>query len=228
MDWVAEYTVGLMVAAVTGEAPVDRPAVTKLATGSQMTVALKGRLIGIVGLGRVGQTVARRLRVTGVTCNYSERRTATPGIVDELGLRRQSLDRILTISDLVTFHVPAGPTAQPLVQARELRMFQPGAWLVNTGDSAVIDTNSLADALDRGFLQGAALDYEFGTTRSFTTPGLASECPEAHASAVRFALENLHRFERGEPPRSRVEILDLPPAGETSYWSSVMYPRSRS
>lgn len=121
---------------------------------------LKGRTLGIWGLGRIGYEVARRaaafdMRV--IYCDVIRRDDAER----ELGVLRVSAEQLLTESDFVTLHVPGGPQTKHLIGEAELAMMKPTAFLINCSRGGVVDEEALAKAIRLGELAGAALDvYE--------------------------------------------------------------------
>ncbi len=113
--------------------------------------------LGIVGVGRIGQAVARRAR------GFEMRLLGVDPVVDDvtfraLGVRRTTLAEVLQESDYVTLHVPLEPGTRHLIGAPELRLMQRSAILVNTSRGPVVDEIALAEALRSGRLAGAGLD----------------------------------------------------------------------
>ena len=241
---VAEFAVALMVAAAPGSTPpADRAAVVRALSGAAPMSALRGKKIGIIGLGRVGESVATRLKPLGATVSYADIRTApqsAAGGAAALQLRRVTLDRLLATSDIVTVHVPWGPTASPVLRARELGLMAPGSALVCTSDPRVIDLAALARALSAGAPGRAALDIRPSESagqeeldrlarapNAVITRGLASASIDLDTAAADYALANVERLIAGRPPESLVEVLGFPKAGDPAFWSSIMYPRRR-
>jgi len=119
---------------------------------------LHGATLGIVGMGRIGQAVARRARGFGMDLLYCSRRRLPSDIEDELGVRSVGLDELLRRSDAVTLHVPGGPATRHMLGERELGLMRPGAVLVNTARGPVVDESALVAALRDGRLRAAGLD----------------------------------------------------------------------
>jgi glyoxylate reductase len=117
-----------------------------------------GQTLGIVGLGRIGEAVARRARGFGMRILYTKRRRLDAEAERSLGVTYASLDDLLRESDFVSVHVPLGPETVHLIGARELALMRPTAFLVNTARGPVVDEKALVDALRTGTLAGAALD----------------------------------------------------------------------
>jgi len=117
---------------------------------------VSGRTLGIVGLGRIGQAVARRARAFDMTILYAGRRPVDAA--GELDARHVPLDELLGASDFVTIHVPLSPDTQHLIDAAALARMKPTAFLINTARGPCVDEAALADAVSAGTIAGAALD----------------------------------------------------------------------
>jgi glyoxylate reductase len=117
-----------------------------------------GQTLGIVGLGRIGEAVARRARGFGMRLLYTKRRRLSPAAEAALGVTYASLDDLLRESDFVSVHVSLHPETVHLIGARELALMRPTAFLVNTARGPVVDEKALVDALRGGTIAGAALD----------------------------------------------------------------------
>ncbi len=116
-----------------------------------------GASLGIIGLGRIGQAVARRARGFNMKlCYYS--RTRREDVEKELGLTYLPLDELLQYSDFVSLHVPANPGTFQLISFRELNLMKPNAILINTSRGSVVDEKALYAALLMGQIHGAGLD----------------------------------------------------------------------
>ena len=117
-----------------------------------------GRAIGIFGMGRIGQAVARRAHGFSMHILYCDDQPAPQPLVQELGLERVSKDELLAQSDYVTLHVPLTPATRRLIGAAELSKMKPTAILINTSRGPVVDEPALAEALARGTIAYAGLD----------------------------------------------------------------------
>jgi glyoxylate reductase len=125
---------------------------------------LGGRRLGILGMGRIGQAVARRARAFGLQVHYHNRRRVRPEIEAELDATWwESLDQMLARVDILSVNCPHTPATFHLLNARRLRLMKPTAVVVNTSRGEVIDENALTRGLRAGELAGAGLDvYERG------------------------------------------------------------------
>jgi glyoxylate reductase len=138
-------------------------------TGWSPTAYLGGRLggrrLGILGMGRIGQAVARRASAFGMQIHYHNRRRLRPEIEDTLGATYwESLDQMVARMDILTINCPHTPSTFHLMNARRLRLLKPSAVIVNTSRGEVIDENALTRMLRANELAGAGLDvYEHGT-----------------------------------------------------------------
>jgi len=138
-------------------------------TGWSPTAYLGGRLggrrLGILGMGRIGQAVARRASAFGMQIHYHNRRRLRPEIEDTLGATYwESLVQMVARMDILTINCPHTPSTFHLMNARRLRLLKPSAVIVNTSRGEVIDENALTRMLRANELAGAGLDvYEHGT-----------------------------------------------------------------
>ena len=118
-----------------------------------------GKRLGIVGMGRIGQAVARRARAFGLQIHYHNRKPVHSQIEHELEATYwDSLDQMLARMDIVSINCPHTPGTYHLLSARRLKLMKSGAYIVNTSRGEVIDENALARMLEAGQLAGAGLD----------------------------------------------------------------------
>jgi lactate dehydrogenase-like 2-hydroxyacid dehydrogenase len=117
-----------------------------------------GKTIGIFGMGRIGQAVARRARGFSMRILYCDAQAAPEELERELGLERVSKEALLAEADYVTLHVPLMPSTRHLVGAAELRRMKRTAILINTARGPVLDEAALVEALASGVIAGAGLD----------------------------------------------------------------------
>jgi len=116
------------------------------------------RTLGILGMGRIGQAVARRARGFSMRVLYHDAQRAPESIEKELGLTFVTAEEVLRESDFISLHVPLLPETRKLIGAEELRKMKPTAILVNTARGPVVDEAALAEALEKGVIAGAGLD----------------------------------------------------------------------
>jgi glyoxylate reductase len=118
-----------------------------------------GKRLGIIGMGRIGQAVARRAKAFGMSIHYHNRRRVPGSIEEELEATYwESLDQMLARMDVVSIHCPHTPGTFHLLSARRLKLLKKDAYVVNTARGEVIDENALIRMLEAGELAGAGLD----------------------------------------------------------------------
>src|SRR6201989_972002 len=118
-----------------------------------------GKRLGIIGMGRIGQAVARRARAFGLQIHYHNRRHVARQIEQELGATYwESLDQMLTRMDIISVNCPHTPATFHLLSARRLKLIRPEAYIVNTARGEIIDEDTLARMIENGRLAGAGLD----------------------------------------------------------------------
>ncbi|MCL4145086.1 UNVERIFIED_CONTAM: hypothetical protein GTU68_014807 [Idotea baltica] len=125
---------------------------------------IAGRRLGILGMGRIGQAVAKRARAFGMQVHYNNRRRLRPEIEDALDATWwESLDQMVARMDIISVNCPHTPATFHLMNARRLKLMKPDAVIVNTARGEVIDENALTRMLRAGDIAGAGLDvYENG------------------------------------------------------------------
>ena len=164
----------LLLAVARRVVEADRALRAGLFPGGQSTYfvggEVHGKTLGIVGLGRVGEAVARRARGFGMRILYTKRRRLDAGREAALGVTHRSLDELLQESDFVSIHVSLAPETVRLIGRRELALMRSSAYLINTSRGPIVDEKALAEALQSRQIAGAALDvYE---QEPFVEPGL--------------------------------------------------------
>jgi glyoxylate reductase len=125
---------------------------------------LAGRRLGILGMGRIGQAVARRARAFGMQIHYNNRKRVRPEVEAELEATWwESLDQMVSRMDIISVNCPHTPSTFHLLNARRLKLMKPSAVIVNTSRGEVIDENALTRGLRAGEIAGAGLDvFEHG------------------------------------------------------------------
>jgi glyoxylate reductase len=120
---------------------------------------LGGKRLGIIGMGRIGQAVARRARAFGLQIHYHNRRKVAARIEEELDATYwESLDQMLARMDIISINCPHTPATFHLLSARRLKLIRSGAYVVNTARGEVIDENALTRLIETGAIAGAGLD----------------------------------------------------------------------
>lgn len=158
---VAEHTWALTLALtsriVEGDEAVKRGAYKGWEPGIFVGTSLKGKTLGIVGMGRIGSMVARRAQGFEMNVLYNKR-TPDPEAEKELGVKFADLPTLLANSDIITLHVPLTDETRHMINKTTLAQFKKGSYLVNTARGPVVDEHALVDALKSAHLAGAALD----------------------------------------------------------------------
>ncbi|RLI33305.1 3-phosphoglycerate dehydrogenase [Candidatus Bathyarchaeota archaeon] len=202
---VAELTIGLMLAVARSIPEADRT--VKAGGWSKekfMGSLLKGKTLGVIGLGRIGCEVARIARAMGMRVLFYD-------VLDrsrearEIGCEPlESLEKLLSESDVITVHVPLTAETRRMIGRRELSLMKPGAILINTSRGAVVDEQALLEFLREGRLAGAGLDvFEEEPPRSLElvklpnvvcTPHIGAQTMEAQREASLLAARKILRF----------------------------------
>jgi len=178
--------------------------------------ALRGKVLGLVGMGRIAIATARRAHHGfGMKIAYYGRRECDPAVAAELGAEFfPSLHTLLRVADFVSLHVPGGAATANLIDAEAIAQMRPGAYLINTARGGIVDHDALAAALDGGRLAGAGLDVYphepqvpralLGLENVVLLPHLGSANAETRIAMGMKALANVEAFARNEPLPDRV------------------------
>lgn len=165
----ADMTVALMLSIIRripeGQAVMQEGTWKGWAPTAFMGGRVGGRRLGILGMGRIGQAVARRANAFGMQVHYHNRKRLRPEIEADLQATYwESLDQMVSRMDVISVNCPHTPSTFHLMNARRLRLLKPTAVIVNTSRGEVIDENALTRMLRAGEIAGAGLDvYEHGT-----------------------------------------------------------------
>ena len=181
---------------------------------------VRGKKLGVIGLGRVGEAIARRARAFGLSIHYHNRQPINPHIEEELEATYwDSLDQMLAHVDIVSVNCPHTPATFHLLSRRRLELMQPHAYLVNISRGEIVDESALAEMIGAGRLAGAGLDvYErggpndklLGLSNVVLLPHMASATVESRIEMGERVIINIKMFADGHKPPDRV-ILGLDP-----------------
>jgi glyoxylate reductase len=120
---------------------------------------VNGKVLGIIGMGRIGRAIARRARGFGLQVAYHNRHRLPPEVEIELAATwHDDVDGVLAAADIVSINCPHTPETHHLIDARRLSLMPPHAYLVNTARGDIVDENALIEALQAGRIAGAGLD----------------------------------------------------------------------
>jgi lactate dehydrogenase-like 2-hydroxyacid dehydrogenase len=173
--------------------------------------ALKGKVLGCVGFGRIGVATARRAHHGfGMQIAYYGRRPCEDAVAAELGATfYPDLNALLQVSDVVSLHAPGGADTAKMIDATAIAAMKPGAYLINTARGTLVDHAALAEALRSGHLAGAGLDVYpaepqvpaelLGLENVVLLPHLGSANRETREAMGFCALANVQAFAAGAP-----------------------------
>ncbi len=229
---VAEHTLGLILAAarnITQAAAALREG--RWERAKFMGVEIRGKTLGVLGLGRIGTEVARRaqafeMRIIGHDPYVSEEHAS------RIGARLVDLPTILAECDILTIHTPATLDTEGLIGKKEMALMKPTAWIVNCARGGIVDEAALLEALDAGTIGGAALDVfskePAGDNplvrhpKVVATPHLAASTQEAQVNVAVELAEQMVAVLEGRPAPFAV---NAPPISAES--ARVLAPFSR-
>ncbi|MET0272455.1 MAG: D-glycerate dehydrogenase [Phenylobacterium sp.] len=180
-------------------------------TGRRIT----GKRLGIIGMGRIGQAVARRAKAFGLQIHYHNRKPVSPRIAEDLEATYwESLDQMLARMDIISVHSPHTPATYHLLSARRLKLLQPHSVVINTARGEIIDEMALADLLDAKAIAGAGLDvFEFepqinpkllGKPNVVLLPHMSSATVEGRVDMGEKVIINIKTWMDGHRPPDRV------------------------
>ena len=174
-----------------------------------------GRRLGILGMGRIGQAVARRARAFGMQIHYHNRRRVHQSIEQDLEATYwESLDQMIARMDIISVNCPHTPSTFHLLNARRLKLLKPSAVVINTSRGEVIDENALTRGLRAGEIAGAGLDvYEHGhevnprlreLSNVVLLPHMGSATHEGRIEMGEKVIINIKTFADGHRPPDQV------------------------
>ena len=208
MNAVAELVIGLMFSLAREIPRADREVrdgnwIKKELMGSE----LKGKYLGIVGLGNIGKRLGRLARSLNMNLIGFDVVPIDEEFSKEVGLMKADLDTLLTSSDYISLHVPLLDSTKHMINAEKIASMKNTARIINTSRGGVIDEKALADALKTGKLAGAALDVfevepatsnELAALPNFiSTPHIGAQTKEAQSLAANVIAEKIIQILRG-------------------------------
>ena len=215
----AEMTMGLILAVsrrfVEGAELVQKGQFSAWSPTFMLGRRIYGKRLGIVGMGRIGQALARRARAFGMSVHYHNRKPVSARIADDLGATYwDDLDQMLSRVDVVSINAPGGAGTHHLLNAERLSKLQPHAILVNTARGQIVDEQALAAMLRDKTIAGVGLDvYErepainpelIGLPNAILLPHMASSTIEARTDMGDRVILNIKTFQDGHRPPDRV------------------------
>ena len=221
LEWaVADHTIGMIINLAHHIAQDDR-AIRRGEWRPFYGLDVTGKTLGLIGLGRIGQMVARRVLGFEMRILAHELRP-DPAFVVANGIKLVSLDDLLAQSDFVSLHLPLTPQTTRLIDARRLALMKQGAYLINTARGGLVDEDALFEALQTGKLGGAGLDVrapEPPTDSRFSmlenvllTPHVAGLTDGRRLACGTMAATGILRVLHGERPEGLVnpEVWERP------------------
>lgn len=217
---VSEHAVMLMLAALkrlpamTAAVLDDRWPVPN--TYSSGIFELRGKSVGLVGLGQIGRRVAELCRAFGATVSYYDVFRPDPAVERDLDVTYAELDELLANSDVVSLHLPLSELTEHMIGERQFAVLKPGAVLVNTARGQLIDEVALLAALDIGTVRAAALDtfavepaapgdnLLVGHPRVIATPHSAGSTWDSWYARLNNGFANISAVSAGDSPRWKV------------------------
>jgi glyoxylate reductase len=174
-----------------------------------------GKRLGIIGMGRIGQAVARRAKAFGLQIHYHNRRRVAEDVERELEATYwDSLDQMLARMDIVSVNCPHTPATYHLLSARRLKLLKPTSYIVNTARGEVIDENELARLIENQAIAGAGLDvFEhepainpklLSSERVVALPHMGSATIEGRVDMGEKVIINIKTFFDGHAPPDKV------------------------
>lgn len=176
---------------------------------------LAGKVLGIVGMGRIGQAVAHRARAFGLELCYHNRKRL-PEAVERIfsATYVENLDDLLARADILTLHCPAGPDTHHMIDASRIGLMKPGACLINTARGDLVDQEALIEALEEGRLMGAGLDVYpdephvdkrlISHPNVMTFPHIGSATREGREASGLKVIANIRMWADGHRPPDQV------------------------
>lgn len=214
----ADLALGLMLSICRRIAVSDRAArsqTTQTWYNSQLpSISLKGKTLGIVGMGRIGKAVAKRALAFDMKIVYYQRTQLTSTIAQEYQTEYMPLHDLLKKVDVLSLHTPLTPSTHHLIGAKELALLKPSSFLINTARGSVIDEKALLEVLQNKKIAGAGLDVfdqEPTIPKAFLTldnviltPHIGTACQEARDDMFKEAIRNLVEYFNGQEVTNRV------------------------
>jgi glyoxylate reductase len=183
-----------------------------------------GKTLGLIGLGRIGQAVAKRASGFNMKVIYYDVDRQNPDVEKDLNVKYYEFDEVLKESDFISIHVPSTKETHHLIGDRELGLMKPESFFINTARGAIVDEKALLKALKEKKIQGAGIDvWEkepthlnnplFKLDNTVLTPHIASATVESRTMMAKLSAKNLVAVLKGEMPISLVnkDVLKVRP-----------------
>ncbi len=208
VEAVSEHVILLMLALSRNLVKADEATKSgRWEKGSLVGTQLKGKVLGIVGLGRIGRRIAEVAKTLGMSILVYDIITIPPEVIKSLGIRIVSKAELFESSNYVTLHVPLTDDTRNMVGSQMLSKMKKVAFLVNTSRGGVVDEGALSEALASGRIAGAALDvFEeeppsgpiLSAPNTILTPHIGGQTQEAQTDAIVVIGEKVRTFFKGD------------------------------
>lgn len=183
--------------------------------GGMLGYRIGGKALGIVGMGRIGQAVARRARAFGLSIHYHNRHRLPKVVEAELNAAwHPNLDELLGAIDILTLHTPLNDDSRDLIDARRIALLRPHVFVINASRGGILDEDALVDALTHGRLAGAGLDvwrHEpeidprlLALPNVVMTPHMGSATWEGRVASGERVVANIRMWADGHRPPDQV------------------------
>ncbi len=217
---VAEHTFGLMLALARRIPQANASLKAKKWEKKKfLGVELRGKTLGILGLGRIGSEVVRKAKAFGMRCIAYDPYIPEK-LAEELGVEVVELDELLERSDFISIHAPLTESTKRMIDDSAIEKMKRSAYIINCARGGIIDEDALYRALSSGRIAGAALDvFEreppfdsplLELENCIVTPHLGASTEEAQRYASLITCEEVLKVLRGEPPKNAVNMPALP------------------
>ncbi len=216
----ADHALGLMISAMRRISEIDRHlrlGKVEVKLLNNLGHSLYGATLGIFGMGRIGEALARRARACGMKIVYCNRRPLSPSKEALYDATYLPLDELLKVSDVVSINAPYTPETHHIIGAEQFKLMKPTAVVINTARGALIDERALIDALNNGEIWRAGLDvFEYGHYPSeellsmdnvVLSPHLGTQTIEVRHEMARHVSRNIINFFEGEGQVDRVNDI---------------------
>ena len=183
--------------------------------GGMLGHRIGGKALGIVGMGRIGQAVARRARAFGLSIHYHNRHRLPKVVEAELQAQwHPNLDEMLGGIDILTIHTPRNADSENLIDARRIGLLRPHVYLINASRGGIVDEDAMIEALEQGKLAGAGLDvwtHEpvidprlLALPNVVMTPHMGSATYEGRLATGEKVIANIRMWADGHRPPDQV------------------------
>ncbi|MEM3615279.1 MAG: hydroxyacid dehydrogenase [Candidatus Methanomethylicia archaeon] len=159
-ETVAEFTIGMLISMLRRIPQADkavRSGQWDRKYGDLVGTDLSGKIVGIIGFGRIGSAVARRLKTFNVKMHYYDKFRKID-LEREMGIEYMNFEELLKISDIILLHLPLTEETYHIISSREFELMKNGVYIVNMGRGALVDEEELIKYIENGKIAGAALD----------------------------------------------------------------------